>query len=875
MSFLTHRLASSITRARAFLLATLVAFQCGCARDHETMAAPGASITVAHGIRALVVAPLEDVPVETTSAPAGARLVVSDGDGRVYIDAPAAGTISLRARGSLGRHQLRLLDRDGRELARAAFELDAHTRVRTAGGALDDFIARTQSEIAATAHNVFMDGKSVRCYVGWLRDDTHVLEATRFFEPDLESLPEAFIDHQRDDGMVYDLFSEGRQLDPHDGRWLPFNGRLATWGPAYAGFSADRRQRFERVPVEADVEYLLVEDVFNVWQATGDDAWMRRALPACEKALDYVMGSPLRWSSAHGLVKRGFTIDTWDFQNQAVALAHPRGNRNPGGSWDIMWIDQDTPMCIMHGDNTGMFQACRQMATMCSRLGQDVSATQWAAKAEALMANLDRWCWNGSFYTHQVHLDPIPGDFGADESRVLSLSNAYALNRGIAQAKAVSIIREYQARREETKDESFAEWFTIHPSFSGGPGTGFAYARGDYMNGGVTTIVAGELARGAFTHGFESYGVDILRRVAALQERDGRIHAVYHPSKRQPDWKPETCVAVDLRASANRGFVGEAPDGWTGEGVNDLREFPVGDQEFLGHSFSVIDPAGNGGHAALMLRGGRLTDLPEAVTVPVGRSARSIYVLQACTASTRGKAVATYELTYADGTSSSRQLWDDAHISNWWGMTDHGETRVAWRGTNPTSAVVGIGCFGWNNPQPDKEVASITFRSMGNGVPIILGVSVSDQSVQWPWGWISGGIPDNWAAAAVYAAAIEGLAGISDGAAAFEIAEIAPRWSALGEDHAEVIARYGASRGYVAYRWSLDAAAQRLVVGFCGAGRRYRFHLLLPPGARGTGAQLDGKAIAWRDSVVETSTYVDCEASDAAGGELVVTYSTP
>ena len=45
---------------------------------------------------------------------------------------------------------------------------------------------------------------------------------------------------------------------------------------------------------------------------------------------------------------------------------------------------------------------------------------------------------------------------------------------------------------------------------------GFAMGKGEYMNMGVTPIVAGELAHGAFEHGFEDYGVDILRRVAAL-----------------------------------------------------------------------------------------------------------------------------------------------------------------------------------------------------------------------------------------------------------------------------------------------------------------------------------------------------------------------
>ncbi len=40
-----------------------------------------------------------------------------------------------------------------------------------------------------------------------------------------------------------------------------------------------------------------------------------------------------------------------------------------------------------------------------------------------------------------------------------------------------------------------------------------------FVNGGVNTIVAGELAKAAFQHGFEEYGVDILRRLRLLVQK--------------------------------------------------------------------------------------------------------------------------------------------------------------------------------------------------------------------------------------------------------------------------------------------------------------------------------------------------------------------
>lgn len=817
-------------RATLLLVALAALFLTSC--GEEAARVPAAPVAVAEltlvrtsapDARARFVAsPLEQV--QLADAPAAGAMIARDATGRVYWRGSPAAKFSLR--GALGTHRIELLDGRGTVIGATTLRVDARTGFTTGSGRLDRFLTATMAEVANDARDAVVDGKRVRTYVGWLRDDTHALKATKYHEPDVTSLVQVFLDHQRPDGMVYDLFTSAGEWDPHGQRWLAHNSRLNIWGPAWAGFTSDQRHRLERIPVEADVEYLLVENAYQVWQATGDDAWLAQRLPALERAMRYSMTSPLRWSPEHRLVKRGFTIDTWDFQHRLVEKAHPNGNKNPSGWWDHMWIDERTPWCLMHGDNTGMMQACTQLARMHERLGNADASRDWAAEAEAFRAGLDRVCWNGRFFTHQVHLDPIPGDVGVDEAAVLSLSNAYALNRGIAGVQAASIIREYQQRRATSKDRSFAEWFTIDPPFT----SGFADRPGDYVNGGVSPIIAGELARGAFAHGFEAYGVDILQRVAALQERDREIHAVYHPTPRQPDWREGAYTTLDLRPAANRSFAGGGADGWTGEGDNDLSPFPTGEQRFLGKPFDIIAADGNGARQAIALRGGRLQDLPESVTIPVGRTASSCYVLHAHTQGQRGRAVAIYRWDYADGTTAERQVWDNGQIANWWGMTDRGEMKVAWRGANARSTDIAIGCFGWSNPHPEREIRSITFRSAGNGVPLILAATLSEVPVQWEWGHVSHGVPDVWAAAAVYAAAVEGLAGVVDDDRAFAQAIVSPRWLAAGEDSATAVVRYAASEGYVAYRWSHDRAARRVVIDVTGSGDRATLRLPLPRG---------------------------------------------
>jgi hypothetical protein len=107
---------------------------------------------------------------------------------------------------------------------------------------------------------------------------------------------------------------------------------------------------------------------------------------------------------------------------------------------------------------------------------------------------------------------------------MLSLSNTYAINRGLTDhPQAVSIIRAYQQLRTDTQDFAVAEWFTLYPPYP----KFVQYPAGQYINGSLAPFVAGELATACFAHGFEDYGVDILDRLHAWWQRDGRLHFMY------------------------------------------------------------------------------------------------------------------------------------------------------------------------------------------------------------------------------------------------------------------------------------------------------------------------------------------------------------
>jgi len=216
--------------------------------------------------------------------------------------------------------------------ATTTFILDAQTQFHTGDPGFDAFYNQVRAFMSKDVFELDCDGKTVRGYRSpdtealWIRDHTHQMKAFKYWERDLKSAVDYFLRHQRPDGSFLDLIESGRR----------------GW----------------RVPVEADVEYLMVEAAHQVWQATGDDEWYLKWLPALERGLHYSTTHPDRWSPEFQLVKRALTIDTWDFAY------------NPGG-WQIKSdIDDSSPMGIMHGDNSGMYAACRCLAESFERFGE-------------------------------------------------------------------------------------------------------------------------------------------------------------------------------------------------------------------------------------------------------------------------------------------------------------------------------------------------------------------------------------------------------------------------------------------------------------------------------------------------------------------------
>jgi hypothetical protein len=459
-----------------------------------------------------------------------AELRIYDGEARLTGTWPAqvqggAASVLVEGRGALGpQRALVLIDKRIAGASMRLFTLVATTAVATGQPEIDDLYPRLRGFMEQDVVEYALDGYRVRGYRSpdndliWLRDHVYQGRGFRYFERDLTSALDAFRRAQRADGSFPDYLSRPRRF-----------------------VQADRRA------VEADLEYLFVQAVYEAWQATGDDDWLRMNLAAMRRGIRYIMSDPLRWDADLRLVKRPFTIDSWDFQYGPTTVDPTTGALAPRH-----WIDSQTVWGIFHGDNTGLAASLRLLATIEQRLGNGQEAARWRSEASGIMARLNALSWNGRFYTHYVHLTPFSA-VGVDEARQLSLSNAIALNRGVLRpSQARAIVDEYY-QRFLNRGAAFAEWYSIDPPFppgSFGMADGKGEQPGEYVNGGLMPLVGGELARGAFRVGAERYGFDILSRYSFLIGATGASYLWYYPAGNPGKSGPETLPSDGWGASA-------------------------------------------------------------------------------------------------------------------------------------------------------------------------------------------------------------------------------------------------------------------------------------------------------------------------------------
>jgi len=439
----------------------------------------GAPLGVGHAT------PLETLVVE---APAGGSLEVRDGDDRVYFSSGKGGWVSFLAGGALGQQKVVLRDGSGAETSRATFELDAETSVDD-GGKYGDMFTLFHNGMSADVPGgvdvTTWNGRTYHFFVTWVLDNYHTGKGMKYFSPYGTDFVEMMRSAQREDGMIWSNINPGQAV--------------AYYKTAYGPFDYIRRigdRYFVRQPAENHPEYVYVSTIYQTWKTHGDDRWMSGCLASAKRAMDYCMTDPARWSDRYQLLKRVYTIDSWDFQVDDAYTP------DIGLSKTMLVDAKKSKFGVFFGDNVYYAASCDELAEMLAHSGDPAGAAAFTTRAADIRRRLDALSWNGRFYTHFIDEDPtVKRDLGVDEKTQVAQGNAYALNRGVSGEHAVAIIKTYMDLRQNLPAGSPGEWYAIYPPF--GKGFGLHDQEWQYMNGGVGGHVAGELARGAFENGYE------------------------------------------------------------------------------------------------------------------------------------------------------------------------------------------------------------------------------------------------------------------------------------------------------------------------------------------------------------------------------------
>ncbi len=791
----------------------------------------------------------------------GSSILVTDGQGKEYVRKKVGTTAKFVVGGALGYHTVHILDIHGKVLEKSSFKVDAKTNVDD-GGEYQLMFKLFHHGMRQFADNgmgqLDFKGTTYHYFVHWGLDHYHTMKGMQYFEGVGHEFIDLFRQAQRENGMIMSNVRRFKHPSYFE----------TAYGPKFT----DRYEKdvvFVRQPTENHCEYIYALIFYKGWKATGDDDYLKRNITSVARALDYSITDELRWSTKYQLLKRPYTIDSWDFQ---LVDEH---TPNLGAGTDMM-IDKDkTKFGVFFGDNTGYALACERLAELYQHIGDDNNAIKYRRRAEKIRKTLNELSWNGQFFTHFIDEDEsLKRDLGVDEKSQISHSNMYSTNRNLRHDQNVAIINTYMNLKENLPQGSPAEWYAIYPPFQ----KGFAKHNPvwQYMNGGIAGHGAGELAKGAYENGFEKYATNILDRLFKLViDNDNNISFAYtgaYPSPEQAEFRP-----LDLSPYANMSLTAPGAKGSTSwmlenEG-NDMRNLPVGKQNFGTIGFQVVEPEVNNGNTAISVASS--DHFPDEIQIPINETAACVYLLHASNRVGKENVCGAIIFNYQDGTKETQYIIKGKHLGTWWFPEVNSKyAGVAWRGPNHESLDVGVYWAAIDNPRPNKIIDHIAIHSsLDESIYSVMGMTLSNQKHYVKPPMASYGGPDNWAAGTAMAALIEGLCGVQDKAVKFNDPLIAPRWASTSTDSVAVTVRYEASDGYVSYKLQHREDQKSFELEYTGSGNKVTFHFLLPENVMAAKTVvLNGKEITFENTKMELSNYVDFTVNSMVPGKLTIHY---
>ena len=331
----------------------------------------GASGQLYHAIDSA--GPLDRISV---IVPAGGSVRVLDGRNKNYFESSASPIAQFYVNGALGTQHIDIYGPGKHLLQSLPLKVNALTSIDDGGDFKDLFSVLYKGMYIyspdGSESSFDWNGRPTHFLVPWILDNNQTMKGMKYFNANGKNLVETMSRMQRKDGMIWSFIAGNSDGD-----------YFGTAYKKYGFFQRDGNCYFVRQPVENHVEYNYVNSIYQCWQASGDDAWMKGLLASAAAALDYGMNDPLRWSKKFGLLKRALTIDSWDFQVNDEYT--PRlGIGNP-----MLVVADKTKFGIFFGDNTGNIQACRQLADMYRAAKMPQEAEKFRQRAAGILTRLN------------------------------------------------------------------------------------------------------------------------------------------------------------------------------------------------------------------------------------------------------------------------------------------------------------------------------------------------------------------------------------------------------------------------------------------------------------------------------------------------------
>jgi len=252
----------------------------------------------------------------------------------------------------------------------------------------------------------------------------------------------------------------------------------------------------------------LVSNVAELYDQTGDKAWVKTHQRSCEKALDWILA---RDENKNGLV-------------EMMTDSH---NQKKGSDWiDIIWASYENAFV-----NAKLYHALVLWADIEKQLGNNDSYRHYSDAAVRLKTNFNKPTTEGGFWNKdkQCYIHWRDKDGSAHGNNMVTPVNFMAIGYGICDdsARTKSILENIETQMQQ---EQLFFWPLCMKSYEPGDGNDWQFPFPNYENGDIF-LSWGALGVKAYAYYKPELALKYVKNVLAQYAKDGLAFQRYGRAK--------------------------------------------------------------------------------------------------------------------------------------------------------------------------------------------------------------------------------------------------------------------------------------------------------------------------------------------------------